>query len=170
MYECRFAELFHPVTGVITWISNPAQPSFVWQLHSHDLEPHAALFATRHACEPLHLQFNQSTDHLQIINVTPTARRDLHVRLRLFDLESHLLSNQTLPANAPALAATDLGPTQFPENLPDLHFLKLELFDAGNPHPPDGSPLLTHLQLRSDISRALFACCAEPSLAASSVC
>ncbi len=34
MYEGRFAKLFSPVTGVITWMSNPAQPSFVWQLYS----------------------------------------------------------------------------------------------------------------------------------------
>ena len=39
MYEGREAKLFHPATGVITWMSNPAQPSFVWQLYSWDLEP-----------------------------------------------------------------------------------------------------------------------------------
>ena len=38
MSEGRFAKLFHPATGVITWMSHPAQPSFVWQLYSHDLE------------------------------------------------------------------------------------------------------------------------------------
>ena len=31
MYEGRNAQLFHPTTGVITWMSDPAQPSFVWQ-------------------------------------------------------------------------------------------------------------------------------------------
>ena len=33
MYEGRNAKLFHFATGVITWMSNPAQPSFVWQLY-----------------------------------------------------------------------------------------------------------------------------------------
>ncbi len=132
MYEGRFAKLFHPVTGVITWMSNPAQPSFVWQLYTHDLEPNAALFATRLACEPLHIQFNQATDHLQIINATPTARESLHARLRLFDINSTQLLDQTLPADAPALAATDLGTIHWPQDLPDVHFLKLELFDAEN--------------------------------------
>ena len=31
--------LFHPPTGVITWMSDPAQPSFVWQIYHYDLEP-----------------------------------------------------------------------------------------------------------------------------------
>ena len=44
MYEGRFAKLFRPETGVITWMSSPAQPSFVWQLYSHDLEPNASLY------------------------------------------------------------------------------------------------------------------------------
>src|SRR6185437_7586838 len=39
MYEGRNAELFHPTTAIITWMRNPAQPSFVWQLYHYDLEP-----------------------------------------------------------------------------------------------------------------------------------
>src|SRR5271154_1783128 len=33
MYEGRNAQLFHPTTGILTWMSHPAQPSFVWQLY-----------------------------------------------------------------------------------------------------------------------------------------
>ncbi len=51
MYEGRNASLFAPDTGVITWMSNPAQPSFVWQLYHYDLEPNASLFAVMHASE-----------------------------------------------------------------------------------------------------------------------
>src|SRR6185437_6652650 len=39
MYEGREAQLFHSTTAVITWMSAPAQPSFVWQLYHYDLEP-----------------------------------------------------------------------------------------------------------------------------------
>ena len=52
MYEGRNASFFIPFTGVITWMSNPAQPSFVWQLYHHDLEPNSALYAVQKACEP----------------------------------------------------------------------------------------------------------------------
>jgi hypothetical protein len=41
MYEGRNAQMFHPTTAIITWMSNPAQPSFVWQLYHYDLEPNA---------------------------------------------------------------------------------------------------------------------------------
>ena len=80
MYEGRFAKLFHPATGVITWMSHPAQPSFVWQLYSHDLEPNAALYGTRKACEPVHIQLNQGDWHLMVINNSPfnSDRRQGH--------------------------------------------------------------------------------------------
>ena len=84
MYEGRFAKLFNPVTGVLTWMSNPAQPSFVWQLYSHDLEPNASLFAVRKACEPLHIQMNQNDFHVMVINSTPAAVEGLTATVRVF--------------------------------------------------------------------------------------
>jgi len=49
MYEGRNAQMFHPTTAIITWMSHPAQPSFVWQLYHYDLEPNSSLFAVKKA-------------------------------------------------------------------------------------------------------------------------
>ena len=78
MYEGRNAKLFHPTTGVLTWMSNPSQPSFVWQLYSWDLEPNASLFATRRACEPVHVQMNETDGHVLVVNNTPRALSGRH--------------------------------------------------------------------------------------------
>ncbi len=129
MYEGRFAKLFHPVTGVITWMSNPAQPSMVWQLYSHDLEPNASLFAVRKACEPVHVQMNQSDFHIMVINATATARSGLHVRTRIVNLDGTVAADFNRPVEALASAATDLGAIDFPEQLSPMHFVKLELLN-----------------------------------------
>jgi beta-mannosidase len=42
IFEGRNSKLFSPASGVLLWMSNPAQPSFVWQLYSYDLEPNGA--------------------------------------------------------------------------------------------------------------------------------
>jgi len=73
MYEGRNAQLFAPDTGIITWMSNPAQPSFVWQLYHYDLEPFASLFAVKSAAELVHIQMNEITGNLQVINNLPQA-------------------------------------------------------------------------------------------------
>lgn len=130
MYEGRFAKLFHPVTGVITWMSNPAQPSFVWQLYSYDLEPNASLFAVRKACEPVHVQMNQDNWHVMVINNTPKALPGLKAETMVFDLDGKLQYAHTDKLTATPSAATDAGEIAFPENLSAVHFVKLELFDA----------------------------------------
>ncbi len=130
MYEGRFARLFHPVTGVITWMSDPAQPSFVWQLYSHDLEPNASLFAVRGACEPVHVMMNQADWRLMVINNTAALLEGATVTTMIYNLDGSLQYNQTRPLTAAPEAATDLGAIDFPARLSTVHFVKLELRDA----------------------------------------
>ncbi|HEV2320606.1 MAG TPA: glycoside hydrolase family 2, partial [Verrucomicrobiae bacterium] len=132
MYEGRFAKLFEPVTGVITWMSDPAQPSFVWQLYSHDLEPNASLFAVREACQPIHIQMNQNNWHVMVINNTPRALSGLKIKTQVFNLDGTLAYSHISQRDAAPGAATDAGEIQFPANLSAVHFVKLELRDRHN--------------------------------------
>ncbi len=129
MYEGRFAKLFHPVTAIITWMSDPAQPSFVWQLYSHDLEANSALFAVRKACEPVHIQMNQNDWHVMVINNRPEPLK-LKAKTMVFDLDGTLKYAHSDKITAAPSAATDAGEIQFPDNLSAVHFVKLELRDG----------------------------------------
>ena len=130
MFEGRFAKLFNPSTGVLTWMSNPAQPSFVWQFYSYDLEPHASLFAVRKACESLHVQMRQDNFHVVVVNQTPVPAPALSVRIRVLNLDGTVKSDRTVPVSAGASAATDTGAIDFPVDVSAVHFIKLELRDA----------------------------------------
>ena len=130
MYEGRFAKLFHPASGVITWMSHPAQPSFVWQLYSHDLEPNAALYGTRKACEPVHIQLNQSNWHLMVINNSHSTLTGAKAKASIYNLDGTLQSTHTDTVTAAPSAATDLGALAFPPTLSAVHFVKLELRDS----------------------------------------
>lgn len=132
MYEGRFAKLFRPETGVITWMSHPAQPSFVWQLYSHDLEPNASLYGTRKACEPVHVQLNQANWHLLVINNRPELLEDARVQVFIYNLDGTLKETRTVSVTAAASSATDAGELVFPRNLSPVHFVKLELRDRHN--------------------------------------
>ncbi len=132
MYEGRFAKLFHPATGVITWMSSPAQPSFVWQLYSHDLEPNSSLYGARKACEPVHIQMNQNDWRVMVINNTPEPLREVTAKAAVYNLDGSLQHAQTNTVTAAPSAATDAGPLAFPSGLSPVHFVKLELRDARN--------------------------------------
>ncbi len=127
MYEGRNVRLFAPFTGVITWMSHPAQPSFVWQLYHHDLEPNASLFAVRKACESVHVQMNENDGTLAVINNLPVPIAGANVRVRCFNLDGSLAGESSVPLLAAPSRATNLGPMPWPAALTPIHFVKLEL-------------------------------------------
>jgi beta-galactosidase/beta-glucuronidase len=132
MYEGRNAKLYKPCTGVITWMSNPAQPSFVWQLYHHDLEPNASLFAARNACEPVHIQLNEKTGDIEVINNLPVPMQDsraAHAWLTLYNLDGTVAFQHQFTVNAPAASETTLPAVKWPGSLTPVHFVKLELRD-----------------------------------------
>jgi len=130
MYEGREAKLFNPCSGVLTWMSNPSQPSFVWQVYSYDLEPLAALYGAKKACEPLHIQLNQNDWHVMVVNTMPQAKEGLQAVIRIFNMDGTQKSEKTLPVDAKACAATDLDVPAWPDGLTPVHYVKLELKDA----------------------------------------
>ena len=168
MYEGRQAKMFHFATAVITWMSNPAQPSFVWQIYAHDLEPNSALFAVRKACEPVHVQFNEKLGSLQVINNMASSLDGAQARVAVYNLDGSLANRREYPVNAPASAATDLGLVNLSGTLSPVHFIKLELraangqllsdnfyWHADAAHPDDLTALakLPIVQLKAGIVR-----------------
>jgi hypothetical protein len=134
MYEGRNAQLFAPDTGVITWMSNPAQPSFVWQLYHYDLEPNASLFAVKSASELVHIQMNEVTGHLQVINNLQQAIAGDIAHVAIYSIwgGSHPALETDIPVSGPADTAIDLGPMPLPNGskLYPLYLIQLDLRDA----------------------------------------
>jgi len=130
MYEGREAKLFNPSTAVITWMSNPAQPSFVWQLYHHDLEPNAALFAVKKAGELVHILLNESNGDMQVINNLATGVSKATAHIEIYNLDGSRVYEHDYPVTGPAFTAIDLGSVEWPASLSAVHFVKLELKSA----------------------------------------
>jgi hypothetical protein len=130
MYEGRNAKLFKPCTAVLTWMSNPAQPSFVWQLYPHDLEPNASLFAVKKACEPVHIQLNEKKWEAEVINNLPAPLPQARATLAVYNLDGSAVYQHEYAVEAPGSAETGLGQVEWPAHLTAVHFIKLELHDA----------------------------------------
>jgi hypothetical protein len=130
MYEGRNAQMFKPTTAIITWMSNPAQPSFTWQLYHYDLEPNASLFAVKKAGEMVHIQFNEATNELQVINNLPEPLTGAVAHVSIYNLDGTLAAQHETPVTAPGSAFTNLGAVEFPANVSAVHFIKLDLNDA----------------------------------------
>jgi hypothetical protein len=130
MYEGRNSKLFRPTTGIITWMSNPAQPSFVWQLYHHDLEPNSALFAVKKAAELIHIQLNESNAEVEVINNLAAPLEGGRAHLSIYNLDGSIAYQHDFDVSAAPSAATSLGAVAWPAGLTTVHFVKLELLDA----------------------------------------
>jgi hypothetical protein len=128
MYEGRNAKMFAPSTGILTWMSNPAQPSFVWQIYHHDLEPNASLFAAKKACEALHIQFNEKEETLQVINNLSAALANARAEVTLYNLDGTVANSQSYRVDAAGTGVTNIGAMQWPAKLSNVHFIKLMLW------------------------------------------
>jgi mannosylglycoprotein endo-beta-mannosidase len=138
MYEGRNSEMFKTTTGVITWMSHPAQPSFVWQLYHYDLEPNAALYAVKKAAETVHVQLNESNFWIEVVNNKPIALSGLSVKATVYNSDGTMSMGeqqqtfQTLPiSTVPASSTVKAGQIAVSARVSPIYFVKLELTDAG---------------------------------------
>jgi mannosylglycoprotein endo-beta-mannosidase len=133
MYEGRNAEMFKTTTGVITWMSHPAQPSFVWQLYHYDLEPNAALYAAKKASETVHVQFNEENRWIEVVNNRPEALKQIKVNELIYRFDGTLDSHETYSIpQVPASSTIKAAFIEVSTRISPLYFIKLNLFDADN--------------------------------------
>jgi beta-mannosidase len=130
MYEGRNAQMFKATTGVITWMSHPAQPSFVWQLYHYDLEPNAALYAAKKAAEQIHVQLNEANFGVEIVNNTPGPLTGLSVRSTEYAFDGKITTQGDIPV-ASVPGSSTIKAFQFvPQTRQALYFVKLDLTDS----------------------------------------
>ncbi|ADV83491.1 glycoside hydrolase family 2 protein [Terriglobus saanensis] len=144
MYEGRNALMFKTTTGIITWMSHPAQPSFVWQLYHYDLDPQSSLFAVKKAGEHIHVQLNEATGQLEVVNNQPDDLHNLTLQATIYDLDSKVITHQTLPVDSAAGSkTTDVAALNVPQGISPVYFVKLDL------KATDGSLLSTNFYWQS---------------------
>ncbi|WP_326835414.1 sugar-binding domain-containing protein [Amycolatopsis rhabdoformis] len=138
IYEAHAANMLgaapgkpYPRTGVIMWMTNPAQPSFVWQMYSHDLEAHSAYYAVQHACRRVNVILDRESLDVVVANHTRAAVHGT-ATATLFDLTGKAFANASWPVGAGASGRTVLGSlaAQLGTTPGDVAFVRLSLKDT----------------------------------------
>jgi mannosylglycoprotein endo-beta-mannosidase len=130
MYEGRNAKMFKETTGIITWMSNPAQPSFVWQLYHYDLEPNAALYGVKKAAETIHVQLNEINRAIEVVNNRAEALRGMNVKVSIYRFDGMRDSDQSYQvAEVPGSSTMKVAQLEVSARITPLYFIELELTD-----------------------------------------
>ena len=73
-------------TGVIQWMLNNAWPSMIWHLYDYYLDAGGGYFATKKACEPLHIQYSYDDRSIVVVNSTYQSAAGLHASVHVHNL------------------------------------------------------------------------------------
>ena len=114
--------------GLLIWMSHPCWPSMVWQTYDYYLEPTAAYFGVKHACEPLHVQLNPITNQVEIINHSAGHQMGT-VTVTAFSIDGNLIWSKALPYDIQEDKYFDAMAVEMPHHFEGVYFLRLTLTD-----------------------------------------
>ncbi|CAN7341526.1 glycosyl hydrolase 2 galactose-binding domain-containing protein [Caulobacter sp. LjRoot300] len=110
IFEGMNQELWTQSSGRLLWMTQPAWPSSMWQILSHDYDTHAAYYGTQKAAETVHAQMGLADHRLAVVNNGLAPIFDATLRARVMGLDGKPLADQTWRIDAPA-NGTALGET-----------------------------------------------------------
>ena len=113
--------------GLLLWMSHPAWPSLTWQTYDYYLEPTAAYFACKKACEPLHIQWNPLTDSIEVVNYCIPDGSRLTASMRILNTAGTVKFKTEAAVDCPPDSMIRVFKFTKPAGPDDAYFVKLEL-------------------------------------------
>ena len=118
-------------SGLLFWYHNCPVDQVCGRMWDHSLEPTASLYHTQNALEPLHPQFDYLKNTVSVVNSRYEAAGGLRLKAEVYNLDSRLVwKNEATVDVAADGVANDVLTIDFPDNLTQVHFIKLRLLDA----------------------------------------
>lgn len=102
IFEGFNAHLWGPNTGRLLWMTQPSWPSMLWGILSSDYATQASYYATKKACETLHVQLDLATGDVQLINTSREALAKAKVDTEVYALDGKLLLHRAATVDAAA--------------------------------------------------------------------
>jgi hypothetical protein len=137
IFEAWNDKLWNDCSGVKIWMSNPVWPCLTFGIYDYYLEPTAAYFGCKKACEPVHIQWNMRSGEVKAINNTLNALNGLTAEARIYHMDGREYCKRSAAVDCPANAATrcfdlveaDSEKSRSKDDLSKVYFIKLELKD-----------------------------------------
>lgn len=113
--------------GILLWMSHPCWPSFVWQTYDYYFDPTAGYFGSKKGSEPLHIQWNPSTDNIEVVNYSAGDVPGLTARVELLNMDGSVRWEKSAPVDSVEDSMVAPIAMQYPEGLSPVHFIRLKL-------------------------------------------
>jgi len=119
-------------TGVVQWMLNNAWPSMIWHLYDYYLDAGAGYFATKKACEPVHIQYSYDDHSIVVVNSTykPVAGIKASIHVHSLDWKELYSTEASVDATADSSQAIATVPAALYAGGDKILFVDLALNDA----------------------------------------
>lgn len=86
MYEAWNDKMWQDASGILIWMSQSAYPSFVWQTYDYYYDATGSYWGAKKACEPLHIQWNSSSNSIKVINTTSDDLIEANAKATIYNI------------------------------------------------------------------------------------
>lgn len=87
LYEGWLHHMWSDASGVMTWMSQSAYPSLVWQTYDYYYDLTGAYWGVKKACEPLHIQWSAADNSVKVINTTREQYQGLQAEAIVYNMD-----------------------------------------------------------------------------------
>ncbi len=116
-------------SGIIYWMYNSAWPKLYWQFYDYFFTPNGSLYATKKACEKLHIQYSYDNSSIHIVNGFFSDFNKLKVTAKIYDYDMKLKYSKEIVTDVKSDESRKIILDGWPKELTGVYFLKLVLAD-----------------------------------------
>lgn len=117
-------------SGLLFWYHNCSMRQVSSRMWDWSLEPTASLYHTANSLEPLHAQFDYLKNTVSVVNDFYRSFENYKVVAQVYDINSRKVFEESASVNLPEDGvANDVLTIRFPEDISQVHFIKLLLKD-----------------------------------------
>ncbi|WP_256010393.1 discoidin domain-containing protein [Desertivirga xinjiangensis] len=95
LYEGWLHHMWNDASGVMTWMSQSAYPSFVWQTYDYYYDLNGAYWGVKKACEPLHIQWSYADNSVKVVNSSGKTYDKIKAVAEIYDIKGRKLKDYT---------------------------------------------------------------------------
>ena len=126
-YRAMFEAQGRKRMGLLLWMSHPCWPSFAWQTYDYYFDHTAAYYGSRKGCEPIHIQWNPTTDNIEVVNYSAGNLPGLTARVELLNMDGSVMWKKKAVLDSPEDSMLAPVRMEYPAGLTPVHFIRLRL-------------------------------------------
>jgi hypothetical protein len=108
-------------------MSHPAWPSLLWQTYDYFFDTDAGYYGAKKGAEPLHIQWNASTDAVEVVNYSAGDWTGLTARAQILNIDGSVKWDKTVTLDSHDDSTVAPIELEFPAGLSRTHFIRLSL-------------------------------------------